>query len=308
MFKRIARKLGNVVRDALPPSAAAEIVDRTLTMVRAEYTVMPRFAFHQPLDYLMDTLPPDFAAPVMVPGEPLPLPPPPERMGYSADDKEYLEWGRHDRDLIAREIETRMPGRGPISLMDFGCSSGRVLRHFYWDQQNNGWLLHGVDVQARPVEWMRQNFPREFCVYTGSTIPHLPFPDSTFDVIYGFSIFTHIKFQWDAWLLELRRVLRPGGLLIQTIHTETAWNYYRSHKNEAWVRERISPIIYESRDMNVDFFYYGDISVSQVFWKKETARKYWGRYFDVLDIKDPPQYSFQDWMICTKPDDSAGRR
>ena len=27
------------------------IVERTLSMVRNEYTVMPRFGFHQPLDY-----------------------------------------------------------------------------------------------------------------------------------------------------------------------------------------------------------------------------------------------------------------
>ena len=31
-----------------------------LSRVRAEYTVMPRFGFHQPLDYHLVTLPPDF--------------------------------------------------------------------------------------------------------------------------------------------------------------------------------------------------------------------------------------------------------
>jgi hypothetical protein len=46
-------------------SAHAESI---LSRVRAEYTVMPRFAFHQPLDYHESTLPPIFGSPVMVPG------------------------------------------------------------------------------------------------------------------------------------------------------------------------------------------------------------------------------------------------
>ena len=96
MLRKIKHALVRSGMDESQRSIAAgvdEAIERTATMLRAEYTVMPRFGFHQPLDYMMDTVPPDFAAPTIVPGEPLPLPPPRERMGYPADDKEYLEWG-----------------------------------------------------------------------------------------------------------------------------------------------------------------------------------------------------------------------
>jgi hypothetical protein len=43
--------------------AQDEIINRTLQLARAEYTVMPRFALHQPVDYLYETLPPDFGGP-----------------------------------------------------------------------------------------------------------------------------------------------------------------------------------------------------------------------------------------------------
>jgi len=76
---------------------------------------------------------------------------------------------------------------------------------------------------------MREFVSPEFFVYTGLTMPILPFPDNHFDVIYDFSVFMHIKFQWDMWLLELKRVLKPGGLLIQTIHTENTWPFYYDH-------------------------------------------------------------------------------
>jgi hypothetical protein len=100
--------------------------------------------------------------------------------------------------------------------------------------------------------------------------------------------------------MELRRILKPGGLLVQTIHTENAWEFYFKHKNEAWVREAHTPRVYESPTMDVDFLYHGDMSVSQVFWKKKIALEFWGRYFEVLEQRDPPQSSFQDWMVCRK--------
>jgi len=57
----------------------------------------------------------------------------------------------------------------------------------------------------------------------------------------------------------------------------------------------------ETREMPHDYFYYGDMSVSQVFWKREVARTYWGRYFTILDVLAPPgERSFQDWMVCKK--------
>lgn len=201
------------------PQAATTVDAPTLTAIRAEYTVMPRFGYHQPLDYDPDSLPPHFDRVVQVPGETLPLPAPADRFGYPADDAEYLRMGALDADIMRRQIELHLGRRDGVALLDFGCSSGRVLRHFEAERQQRGWRLHGIDVQARPIEWLRLHFPVEYVVSTGTVLPKLPFEDNSLDVIYGVSVFTHIKYLWDMWLLELRRVLKPGGLLIQTIHT-----------------------------------------------------------------------------------------
>ena len=276
-------------------------IERTLHMVRQEYTVMPRFGFHQPLDYNVDTYPANFDDAVLIPGQILPLPPAKERMGYPEDNEQYLSWGESDKILICKQIEKYMGHKENISILDFGCSSGRVLRHFYEESQKRNWKLFGVDVQARPIQWMRDNFPKDFCVYTGSTIPKLPFADNSMDVIYGFSIFTHIKYQWDMWLLELKRILKPGGLLIQTIHTENAWEFYYQNRHEEWIINSLSDAVLSAKNMPYKYFYQGDIGVSQVFWQKETAKQYWGRYIEVVDLFPPPDHrSFQDWIICQK--------
>jgi SAM-dependent methyltransferase len=187
------------------------------------------------------------------------------------------------------------------TVLDFGCSSGRVLRHFETERRHRGWKLCGVDVQARPIEWMRYHLPDFFEVATCSTMPHLPFADASIDFIYGISVFTHIKYLWDTWLLELKRILKPGGLLMQTIHAEPAWEFYFKNRTEPWVASSLSPEMLAKPRMDVDFFYHGDALVSQVFWKESVARSFWGRYFTVLDVTPPPPRSFQNWIICRKP-------
>jgi SAM-dependent methyltransferase len=47
--------------------------------------------------------------------------------------------------------------------------------------------------------------------------------DRFFDLVYAFSVFTHID-EWEtAWLAELRRVLKPGGVAYLTIHSDQGW-------------------------------------------------------------------------------------
>jgi SAM-dependent methyltransferase len=273
-----------------------------MTLIRNEYTVMPRFGYHQPLDYNYVSLPPQFQSAEKCPETDVLLPTGIERFGYSPDDtKEYLRWGKYDHDQIVSVIEKYSSIQNGMSILDFGCSSGRVLRHFEYEHLSNDWKLYGCDVQARAIEWMRFHLPNHFNVITTSVLPHLPYEDGTFDCIYGFSVFTHIKYNWDAWLMELRRVLKPGGLLIQTIHSERAWEYYAQNRDKSWIRENLTARVLDVPIMDVDYLFYGDIGISQVFWKNEVAIKYWGRYFVVLERRDPPQNSFQDWIICKKP-------
>jgi SAM-dependent methyltransferase len=297
--KSVAHRAAHLISDG---DIKRSIIEEAAQLLRAEFTVMPRFAYHQPIDYHLDSPPPTFEPPIFLPGNDLPLPAPVDRMGYPVDDAAYIDMGRYDADLVRAQIEKHLGLKRDLAIMDFGCSTGRVLRHFHSNQKTLGWQLYGVDIQARCIEWLRRHFPAEFIIYTGTVMPFLPFEDNSLDVIYGFSVFTHIKYLWDAWLLELRRVLRPGGLLIQTIHTENAWDFHYRHRQEGWVSSNHSPRVYNTPAMDLDWFHYGDISVSQAFWKRDVAREFWGRYLEVLDLLPPPErYSFQDWMICRKP-------
>lgn len=281
-----------------------KLEDIVLNKVRSEYSPLARFLYHYPLDWEKTTLPPKFEAAVHVDYERLPLPPITERHGHCGSDREYLDWGLHDYQVIVKYILNYFPSFKNLNIMDFGCSSGRILRHFYENIENDGFTLTGCDASAIKIEWLRQNFPREFCVFTGGLYPSIPFESNTFDVIYGMSVFTHIKYLWDSWLLELKRVLKPGGIIIQSIHTEDAYNFFQKNIDEQWVKEALGDLriyLIENPKMTQNYILHGDIDKNEIFIKKETLLEYWGRYYKKIKIYPlEKKYSYQNWVVAQK--------
>jgi SAM-dependent methyltransferase len=91
----------------------------------------------------------------------------------------------------------------------------RVLRH--WNTLPNV-EVHGVDPNGVLTEWCQANRPFAHVRHT-SQIPELPYPKDFFDAVYCISVFTHLATDaQQAWVAELERVLRPGGLLSVTTH------------------------------------------------------------------------------------------
>jgi SAM-dependent methyltransferase len=275
-------------------------VNKTLKLGQIQSDLMaPKYFFHNPIDYNKETHVPMFGDNHWIKGQELPIPPPDFRPGYSPDnDQFYIEWGKSDHDVITAIIEKHYPIIENVSILDFGCSSGRVLRHFLTEHKEKKWKLYGTDIQAHLVEWMRRNFPDHMQIMCGTTYPHLPFKDNSLDVIYGISVFTHTKYLWDMWLNEFKRVLKPGGLIIQTVQCETAWRFYHQNRNVEWVKNGHPQSMLDKPEMDEDFFLYGDGSVSQTFFKEEVIKKYWGRYLEVLELLPPPSLSYQNWLVA----------
>lgn len=293
-------KRGNIIEVIRGLSEILQNHEQTLTGIIHDVQ-MPKYYFHCPINYELITSPPDFGVPIYLEGQELPLPPPKFRPGYAPDDDlQYLAWGKSDHDLICNIIAKHHACKNDLTILDFGCSSGRVLRHFLAEHKERNWRLIGIDIQALLIEWMRRHFPNQFTVLTGTTAPHLPFPDASIDVIFGISVFTHTKFLWDTWLMEFDRVLKPGGLCMQSVQCEYAWEFYHKHRNEKWVADGHPASMLDKPHMDQDYLLYGDISCSQTFYTKETLINYWGRYMDVVDFLDPPEFSYQNWIVLRK--------
>jgi len=99
-------------------------------------------------------------------------------------------------------------------VLDFGCGCGRVTRYF----ADFDGAVSGSDVNIKAVDWCRDNLP--FGSFLQNRLaPPVDFEDASFDLVYAFSVFTHLTADLQlSWRDELRRVLRPGGRLLLSTH------------------------------------------------------------------------------------------
>lgn len=174
------------------------------------------FALHafKAYEALVALSPRAHGAPQIADGSPLP----PARLRVlvsgTADPSRFIQSGRRDAALIAETV--RHAGR-PIermgSILDFGCGCGRVVRH--WTRLPMG-EIYGSDHDARLVDWCRENLA--FASFTTNSLaPPLSYGDEQFDLVYAFSVLTHLPAELGlAWVWELRRILHPGGFLLVT--------------------------------------------------------------------------------------------
>ena len=108
------------------------------------------------------------------------------------------------------------------TILDFGCGCGRLTRHW---KHLSGSRVFGTDTNRALIEWCQRNLM--FAEFQLNTVtPPMNYRDEFFDFIFAGSVFTHMTEDLQfRWLAELNRVLRPGGVLMVTLHGD----YYVKH-------------------------------------------------------------------------------
>lgn len=99
-------------------------------------------------------------------------------------------------------------------VLDFGCGWGRVIRYFLKDAPAEN--LYGCDCFEDGLEAASLHVRGPHFDLNG-TEPPLPYDDNSFDLIYLYSVFSHLSEPSHLfWLEEFQRTLKPNGLLIAT--------------------------------------------------------------------------------------------
>jgi ubiquinone/menaquinone biosynthesis C-methylase UbiE len=97
-------------------------------------------------------------------------------------------------------------------VLDVGCGTGEFERLVLREHPEQ--RMVGVDVSGKMLELARQKcqaYPNvTFCTASASA---LPFPDHRFDVVVSASAL-HYFDQPEASLVEMRRVVKPGGVVV----------------------------------------------------------------------------------------------
>lgn len=181
---------------------------------------------------------------------------------------EYLRRGELTRAAIDQVLPDDWEWTGK-TVLDFGCGAGRVIRHLL--PMASQCELWGSDIDPRCIDWDRQHMSPSISFVVNDEIPPLPFPAEKFDLIYALSVFTHISTHWPAWLLELHRILAPGGRLIATIMSE---GMCEAISGEAWEERNVGMNVYEAGQA---WSRGGPMVLHSPWWIEE----HWGRLFEI---------------------------
>lgn len=230
----------------------------------------------------------------------------------SAFDHALTEAGNfytYVKDVCARHGVPVQPG---TRILDFGVSWGRIIRFFLKDVDPQD--LHGVDTSADFLAAARETgVPGQ--LHQTTALGRLPYDDGGFDLVYAYSVFTHLPERvQDHWLGEIARTLKPGGLLVATVEPPRFLDYFapldpadtRLHPWHASMARKIQadPGM-KARLQSTGFVYipdrdgvdevYGDCVMTPGY-----AREHWGRFLEVRDFLDDPNRFWQAVVVARK--------
>ena len=187
----------------------------------------------------------------------------------------FLATGRGLHDTILELLPDDWSFEGK-RVLDFGCGAGRTLREFLAVAETAE--IWGCDIHAESIEWLQANLCPPFHCFRNQATPPLAIADGYFDLVWAMSVFTHIADGWADWVLEMQRVLAPGGLFIATY---LGAGIFETLLGEPYVEDEVGMLVrYHWRSP--------EDGGAWVFHSEWWLREHWGPAFEILEVRRPP--------------------
>jgi SAM-dependent methyltransferase len=222
---------------------------------------------------------------------------PPEEIHAMARGPLAAGGALYDADLVAEALQRAGADIADArSGLDFGCSSGRLVRALAAAWPGTAW--HGCDPNADAIAWARDHLPG--IAFERSPLePPLRYDDGAFDVVCAISIWSHYgEHAARAWLGEMHRVIRPGGHLLLTAHgMQSVAHYARTGRRPAAELDRVRAALYRTGFFFLDEFgEAGDWGVRHPQWGTSFVTPEW------LVARAVPGWSVVDYAVGRNAD------
>jgi SAM-dependent methyltransferase len=202
-------------------------------------------------------------------------------------------WMRHS---IAALEKVQFDLRSANTILEFGCGSARLLRTLRCLPNTR---LLGTDINPLCVDWCRKNVTGlEF--YQNEKQPPLEFTkESSIDLIFASSVFTHISLDLQQpWLEELYRILTPGGIFLCTVLGKRYVESMLSEKNQEILKRE------GSFELGPDHEHVSlsskETGQNDVFQTRDQVLKSFGSVFNVLDYLERGA-KLQNLLVLQRP-------
>jgi len=201
------------------------------------------------------------------------------RVGASPDAEEFIRIGRTCAGDIQSALQKVGRELGSFKhILDFGCGCGRTLVHM--KSLSPDAQFDGTDIDVKAIDWCKRNL--KFANFDLSKeTPPIDYAADSFDLIYAISVFTHLDENYQfLWLEELRRIAKPGGMIVLTVHgakNDQGFLFERSYE------EGLFPAWYQN-----------------TYHSEQYIRENFGKYFNILGHFPKSLNAFQDVVVLQK--------
>ena len=211
--------------------------------------------------------------------------------------------------VLATEIEKAFGSNPKIAILDFGAAAGRVsipLANLLPRSR-----VTATDVDAEAVEFLQLTAPENLKSELNGFLPPLKLAAGTFDCVFAISVWSHFADTLSMkWLEEMKRITRPGALLLISTQGDTCLQHLRKTK-PAWAKvtgEQYLKDGYLYRD-------YPGAAAEDANWPgitKESSwgitvmhpdyiKEKWGALFETLEVRERGTVGKQDLVIMRRP-------
>jgi ubiquinone/menaquinone biosynthesis C-methylase UbiE len=160
---------------------------------------------------------------------------------------------------LARDLARRRPGR----VLDWGCGFGQMSALLRDEGVDVVPFDYGAELESPVVEPL-ERYP-ELAAHLSPDPVLLPFDDDSFDTVLSCGVLEHVE-DPDGSLEELRRVLKPRGLL-----------YVTNLPNRFSYTEKIARLLGR--------YYHGSLPNDRVYTKRSAFRLLTAHGFEVTEFR-----------------------
>ena len=177
--------------------------------------------------------------------------------------------------------------------------------------------LYGIDVNSEMIDICLSTV-RQGNYSLGTPEPPTKFANNSFDVVYAYSVFSHLSESVHIkWIEEFSRILKPGGMLIVTVWGRSFIEFCRSlrgQNNEFDWHKALANSFLDTEGAFADYdngkflysatgggpalpaSFYGEAVISPGYVKRE-----WTKYLTFVDFVDDPAKFNQAVIVMQKP-------